>query len=437
MVYSKEEIEDDKKKIEELKAKWSESEIKVRKNQDLLRKLVILLFHKFFGETYVVLGASEYDELVNQVSVMLIAGKGASEGETVFFYVEVIKDKGEIEERMNHFLQRNLKGGVKLKYGCKLVFEKDGERKLVKSPLENVPIFYLALPERILYTAIKKYGSSLEERSEYEEYIFGLLLFLIEHQIMILSRAGSKPELWLSQMVHGWLLSKGMRRVERVLKQFSEGFRNNGFLLNEYCESEMELFEGKDDYKGREKYTAENIKRDIENVKNRIHEIGLEQFLRTKEHEVPRLFSIYLLNKSLGKDFYAIGASMYDRIINEVDIFLISKDKGECVAAFIVELGERGGPGPVYEEKRKRVIERNMKGGAYIKYAFKVVKENGKTYVAPSSQEHVPIYYVAHPEDIIYSAVKEMAISEKISENERILKFFETTNKPDKHQKNY
>jgi hypothetical protein len=405
MIYSEEDIEEDKKKVEEVKAKWTEEEIKAKKKQDLLEKLIILIFQKFFGKVCVILRSTEYDELINRVSHVLIDRETE---EVVCFYVEVGEIEGpRFEDRLKEVIERNLKGGARLKYGLKL------ERgRIIKGPMENTPIFYLALPEKILREVITTlYGEiRTDEKSEYEEGVFSLFLALIENQIRLHSSVGFRPGLFFSQRVHSWLLAAGIRKTEKLLKQLCEAFKKEGFLLNEYCESEMALFEGKFDFEGREKYATEEIKTDIKKVESHLSKLKPEQVMELKVNEPIRSYSIWLLNECLKEDFCVIGSSLYDRIINGVDILLLSKERGDCIAALVVELGERDEGGPIYEERLKKVRERNLQGGAYVKYAFKIVREEGKARIVPSSQNHVPTFYIALPETQIYDAIKIMAI---------------------------
>jgi hypothetical protein len=166
----------------------------------------------------------------------------------------------------------------------------------------------------------------------------------------------------------------------------------------------MALFEGKVDSKGREKYTVEEIRNDIKKLESHMSKLELRQLLNLKAKDSLRRFIILLLNKFFRKEgLYCIGSSIYDRVMNEVDILIFSEKRGDCVGSFFVEFGEP--EGPTYEEKTKRVMERNQQGGAYVKYAFKIVKEEEKERVLPSSENNVPIYYIAMPDTLVYHSI--------------------------------
>jgi hypothetical protein len=225
MAYSERDIEEDLKKVEEIKARWTEEEIKAKEKQDLLEMLVCILFQKFFGKACTIFRSSEYDELINKVTHVLVDRETE---EVVCFYVEVGEVKGpRFEGCLKEVIKRNLEGGARLKYGLKLE-----EGRIIKGPLKNVPIFYLALTEETLINVIKAIENGrikADEKSEEEERVLCFFLAIIYNQIRLLESLGSRPPLFFSKRVFGFLVAAGYRVMERLLGQLGEAFKKKGF----------------------------------------------------------------------------------------------------------------------------------------------------------------------------------------------------------------
>lgn len=150
--------------------------------KEQLEKLIVALFYKFLRPEFTVVRSSEYDEVVNEIDIVVLEKKSDN---MICAFVEVGDDYGpEFERKKLEFLKRrNIReAGGKLKYAIGV---EDG--KVVPKPLrENIPVFYLALSEEILKKGVEESIPSLEEKSDYEKRLFKFFISLILSEISYL-----------------------------------------------------------------------------------------------------------------------------------------------------------------------------------------------------------------------------------------------------------
>jgi hypothetical protein len=184
-VYPENEIKKDEEEIKRMELRWfpefknlTEEEIKkekLKKEGNQLEMLKTAIFSKFFNSKHLAIRTSYYDDYFNHVDNLILD----KETGNVICAIDAIEaTKGEtFKEKISKILQRNIDGGVNLKYGCR--FEKD---KLVLGEIKNVPVFYLALEKEVLKEGLKNLISLKEEKSETEKKLFKffLSLFLLE-----------------------------------------------------------------------------------------------------------------------------------------------------------------------------------------------------------------------------------------------------------------
>jgi len=198
-LYDAAEIARDNQKVQELKNKftrekneeiinrtWKENPEEVMaanqaapKNQGLGEKLELLksaIFIKFLQKDYLVIRSSEFDDIFNKVDNIMIDSKS---GNIVCALDEVADTTGSLyEEKRQNVLSRNLRGGAHLKYGLNC---KDG--KVSKARVSNIPVFYLALPQRHILEGIKNFTPDLDKASAYEKNLFQFFLVTLKQQI--------------------------------------------------------------------------------------------------------------------------------------------------------------------------------------------------------------------------------------------------------------
>lgn len=191
-VYPKEVIERDKKLISDYEKEWyqnlSEEEIEEQKLKKCGYKFEMLktaIFSKFLGNEFVVLRASLYDDVKNNIDNVILDKEKSN---VVCAFDEVGEAYGPRYERKKaKVLERNTKeGGGHLKYG--LIFEKDekNQSRISLRKVDHIPLFYLVLPERHIERGIEKLKPSFQETSGYEEKLFTYFLSSLSTQIHFL-----------------------------------------------------------------------------------------------------------------------------------------------------------------------------------------------------------------------------------------------------------
>ncbi len=170
-VYEKKEIEKDVKLIKEIKGNTEES---LLTDGERLEALKTIVFHKFLNEKFIVIRTALYDDVQNHVDNLIVEKET---GNIICAFDEVSAISGpEFIKKQERFLRNNI-NGAKVKYG--ILSTKDS---LIKDRIENIPIFYLALPPENINEGIRNIAS-LEEISDYEEKIWSYFVTTLQSQI--------------------------------------------------------------------------------------------------------------------------------------------------------------------------------------------------------------------------------------------------------------
>jgi hypothetical protein len=170
-VYEKKEIEKDVKLIKEIKGNTEESFLTDGERLEVLKTIV---FHKFLNEKFIVIRTALYDDVQNHVDNLIVEKET---GNIICAFDEVSAISGpEFIKKQERFLRNNI-NGAKVKYG--ILSTKDG---LIKNRIENIPIFYIALPPEHINEGIRNIAS-LEEISDYEEKIWFYFVTTLQSQI--------------------------------------------------------------------------------------------------------------------------------------------------------------------------------------------------------------------------------------------------------------
>jgi hypothetical protein len=186
-IYPQQEIEKDKRAIEELERKWEEEgQEKSGKNYgERLEKLAIAIFHKFLGDRFFVCHSSRYDDekhTYTKYGVDTILFHKET-GNPVCAFDEVADMEGrQYQRKKEEVLEMNLAGGGRLKYGLEVMSEK-GKPTIRPAKLKEIPVFYLALSSEALKRGEEEFIPSSEESSEYERKLFAYFIKSIRQQI--------------------------------------------------------------------------------------------------------------------------------------------------------------------------------------------------------------------------------------------------------------
>ncbi|MDI6591712.1 MAG: hypothetical protein QME61_02115, partial [Patescibacteria group bacterium] len=210
---------------------------------------------------------------------------------------------------------------------------------------------------------------------------------------------------------------RNIEKLRNFSEKTAERLREEVPVDND-CRIDMEAFRGI--------YSSENI----EGNKQRIKEFEMKIFPGLTPEEIKKeklkkkgeqleILTNLIFNKLLGPEFICVRTSLYDDWRNKVDELILEKETGNVVCAFD-EVGDI--MGPRFEAKKQKILEKNIKGGAEIKYGLGM--ENGKLVL--KSQENIPIFYLALLEKAIEKGVREFipSFEEKSDYEKRIFNYF-------------
>ena len=220
-------------------------------------------------------------------------------------------------------------------------------------------------------------------------------------------------------------------KLSDFLEEIAGELRRDGVPVDAECRVDMKAFQGR-------YYSPEEVMRDsreITRIKERIRleatsgtrkELSEEEFdlarKKSKGNKLERLKTA-IFHKNLGPEFIVARSSSYDDIKGGVDNIILEKKTGNLVCAFdevasrgVLKGDKRGRQ--IYEQKKKRILKKNAKGGASLKYGLKM---EGSRPV-PARVENIPIFYLAlSPNTIELGINKFKPISTEQSELERTL----------------
>lgn len=181
-------VESDKAYVENLKKIFKEADIGrdplawARSREEISKKtsmgeifemLKTSIFHKKLGKDFIVVRTSEYDDFRNKVDNIILERET---GNIVCAFDEVeFFSKKTSQKKEDKVLDKNEKGGgADLKYGIFLE-KKDGKMKLKKGPINQIPLFYLAMTQGDVIKALNN--------PDQREQVFYKLVDSIKEQI--------------------------------------------------------------------------------------------------------------------------------------------------------------------------------------------------------------------------------------------------------------
>lgn len=145
-----------------------------------LDMLSYAIFVKNLDDKFVVARSSQYDSMNNNASIIILERET---GNLVCAFNEVAEVGTDRYKRRADFVHDlNLRKGTSLKYGIGSEMN-GGERKITLGPVENIPVFYLALPSSQLKGGMKEFVPEAGNQSEFERKLFLFFLASINAQI--------------------------------------------------------------------------------------------------------------------------------------------------------------------------------------------------------------------------------------------------------------
>lgn len=169
---------------------------RLKRDGEGLEMLKTAIFTKNLGPEFIVVRASYYDDKKGIDNIILEKETG-----NIVCALDEVADTsgGRYQEKTERVLDRNRKkhgSGGTLKYGIRIENNKDGKKRLCLDRVENIPLFYLALPKRHLRRGLKEFVPSFEKNSDYERRLFSYFITSLSAQIDFLKlEQNLNPEL--------------------------------------------------------------------------------------------------------------------------------------------------------------------------------------------------------------------------------------------------
>lgn len=182
-VYNIEEIEGDKQEVARIESKISrDGTMSEERLGEQLEMLKTGIFNKFLPSNFVTARASRFDDIKNGVDNVIV---DLESGNVVCALDEVGELTGErFEEKKWRILDKNNKGGITLKYALTV---EEGKVRPSRA-LENIPIFYLALPPAYIREGVRSFVPTVDKPpSSYEKKIFEYLISLMDSEIKLIA----------------------------------------------------------------------------------------------------------------------------------------------------------------------------------------------------------------------------------------------------------
>lgn len=148
------------------------------------------LLHKMLKERFIVVRASTYDDYMHGMDNLIL---DRETGAVICAFDEVLRNESDepgASKKLDKVKRHALSGGRKAKYGIALE-----EGKLVRSPLEHVPVFFLELKSTDLENLANDLLENFDkEPTALEQRLYALLIASIEEQKKILERLPLLPK---------------------------------------------------------------------------------------------------------------------------------------------------------------------------------------------------------------------------------------------------
>jgi len=178
--YPAEVLSRDRQRAARIQKEWQEKSTDKERVGEKLEMLKTAIFNKFLGEEFIVARSNMIDDIDNGVDNVILERTTSN---LVCAFDEVADISGPIyQEKAAKILEKNVDhSGASLKYGLGLDLK---TKKFVPTALENIPIFYLALPEEYINELIKTFNRSV--KSQEETKLFSYFISSLQTQIKAL-----------------------------------------------------------------------------------------------------------------------------------------------------------------------------------------------------------------------------------------------------------
>jgi len=140
------------------------------------------IFYQFLGKRFFIFRSALFDDVKNGVDNLIIDKKS---GLPVGAFDEVASASGErYQEKCQRIFNQNRQGGVSLKYGLSLKREGPNAYRLCKERVKNLPLFYLAFPEKELREGVANFSPEPSNR-ERDALVYFLVSCFLQTEYLL------------------------------------------------------------------------------------------------------------------------------------------------------------------------------------------------------------------------------------------------------------
>lgn len=157
-------------------------------------RYITSVLYKFLKDNFLVMRSSEYDDFEKGVDNVIV---DRETGDVICAFDEVKgeEDSKVWEKKIKKVREQAMGGGANIKYGVTFENNENGEKKLVKKRIENVPNFYLPITSKNLDDLMKNMNYNLNGNpAQIEIDIFNGLVDLLDKQSQELSSQNLPPK---------------------------------------------------------------------------------------------------------------------------------------------------------------------------------------------------------------------------------------------------
>jgi len=211
-------------------------------------------------------------------------------------------------------------------------------------------------------------------------------------------------------------------KLENYLREKANELKEMGFPVNEELRIEETQFT--------DVYPREEIERDRGKIAQRSEE-WLEEDIRERKFGIEKIgekfekITTSLLNKHLeNAGLEVVRAAEYDDIFQGVDHLVLDIETGNVVAGIDSSVKSFD---KEYEKKAQKVLERNLDGGARIKYGVIAKKEGEGIKIEKRRIQQVPVFLFNLPQTEVSNLIEEFQPEKTSPEEEKVFRFFLTS----------
>jgi hypothetical protein len=227
--------------------------------------------------------------------------------------------------------------------------------------------------------------------------------------------AGKKmksPENFENTSIVANLENKEISELDKLLREIAEKLVLQGIPVNSDARIDMEQYES---------FFSSDIDSQKEFLSNRdkVSRLGV-MFKKDQLGEKFEKMKTIVFHKFLSEQFVVCRTSSFDDIENKIDNIILERESGNLVCAMdevMDESGER------FVSKRDKIREKNLKGGAMLKYSLKM---SGRRVEKTLRTKKLPLFHLALSKEKVLEWLKAPGSDiETISANEEeIFAFF-------------